>query len=455
MKKSLACVFILLAAAAALDGCGDDTNSATAASGTGDSVVESPCAPLGSACDPPGVECCNGACADVGLDEPVCVSPGGYCALGGGACVTALDCCSLSCVEGLCQSSGECASQGAACEGNADCCSNNCNAGACGPGRGGCIDAGKSCTDDHGCCSGNCSNGACMGSGPACLATGEGCAADAECCSRACEKATSTCAKLPYCRPAGEACTSNAQCCSLTCADGYCARLTFCRPAFEPCSGDGAECCSGTCATDLLGFLRCLPAGGCRPSGPAMTSEGQLNLYGEACAEGCDCCTSVCEADESGASRCKKLGDPTCGSAGQVKLPAGEICDEACQCESGICAEPTPPEVDEMIPKRCLTQVPDGAGGAGGVGGGGGGGACSMDGAPCFDPADCCSGLCLPSKDTCGFACAAPAGGSCDGVEPAGACTTTADCCGESECIPVAGGALVCDVPPPPPEPMP
>jgi hypothetical protein len=190
-----------------------------------------------------------------------------------------------------------------------------------------------------------------------------------------------------------------------------------------------------------------MPAGGCRPSGPVMTSEGAVNIYGEACADACDCCAGACEADEKSVLRCKKLGDPTCGSPNQAKLPTGEICETDCQCATGICAEPTPPDVSDPISKRCLEQLPDGSGGAGG-GGGGGGGECTTQGEQCYDPADCCSGLCLPSASLCGFECFAP-GGPCDGVEAGSPCTTSADCCNQAECIPVGGGRLVCDAPPP------
>jgi hypothetical protein len=201
------------------------------------------------------------------------------------------------------------------------------------------------------------------------------------------------------------------------------------------------ECCSGRCTADLLGFDRCLPIGGCRPSGPVLTSQGPVNLFGEICGDECDCCSELCEADENGAPRCKKHGDPTCGLPDQVKLHNGEICETDCQCISNLCAEPRPPDAGGQFPKRCLDALPSS---------GSGGGMCQNEGEPCVDPGECCNGLCLPSESMCGFECGGSGGaGGGDPCVPAGdTCTTTADCCDGHECIPDGMGGLTCALPP-------
>jgi hypothetical protein len=230
----------------------------------------------------------------------------------------------------------------------------------------------------------------------------------------------------------------------------------WCRPAFEPCTGDDMECCSGRCSDDALGFLRCLPIGGCRPSGPVLTSQGQINQFGEICSESCDCCSGLCEADDAGRLRCAKAGDPTCGSPAQALLADGEICETDCQCESNLCAEPRPPDAGGQYPKRCLDADPEG-------------GSCVGDGEACVDPGECCEGPCLPDDD-CGFSCsgssgAGGAGAGSGGGGPSGSgagaggssgcqssgesCTTSTDCCASLACVPDGMGGYVCQPPPP------
>jgi hypothetical protein len=208
------------------------------------------------------------------------------------------------------------------------------------------------------------------------------------------------------------------------------------------------ECCSGRCTDDANGFLRCLPIGGCRPSGPVLTSQGPSNIYGEVCGANCDCCSNVCEADENGVKRCKKLGDPTCGPSGQVMLDNGEICETDCQCKSGLCSEPRPPDSGGQFPKRCLDVVA-------------GADSCKSSGDTCVDPGQCCEGPCLPVSNACGFSCGAggaPGTGGAGGmagtggtggtgglcVDLGGACTTATDCCTGYTCIPDGNAGLVC-----------
>ena len=261
-------------------------------------------------------------------------------------------------------------------------------------------DSGSPCQNDFNCCSDSCSSGACDGEGDSCRGAGSQCDTDSECCSSRCGQDAGTCDRLPHCRSAGEACSGNGQCCSLGCAEGYCAAMGWCRPAFEPCTGDDMECCSGRCADDEFGFLRCLPIGGCRPSGPVLTFQGASNTFGEICQSGCDCCSNVCGPDERGVNRCQNLGDTACGAAGQVQLENGEICETQCQCLSGICDEPPPPDSGGQLPKRCL-EAPITAG------------SCRGPGEACVDPSECCDGLCLPDTDACGFTCGGgEAGGS-------------------------------------------
>jgi hypothetical protein len=80
------------------------------------------------------------------------------------------------------------------------------------------------------------------------------------------------------------------------------------------------------------------------------------------CGGNCDCCSELCEADANDVTRCKKLGDPTCGSPNQVLLPDGELCETDCQCVSGLCAEPRPPDsgksaVSRRFIKATKTQI--------------------------------------------------------------------------------------------------
>jgi hypothetical protein len=188
-----------------------------------------------------------------------------------------------------------------------------------------------------------------------------------------------------------------------------------------------------------------------------LTSQGPPNLYGEICGAGCDCCSNTCEADASGVKRCKKLGDPTCGSSGQVKLENGEICETDCQCKSNLCAEPRPPDSGGQFPKRCLDEPVSST-------------ECKGEGEGCVDPGQCCDGLCLPdqSSGACGFNCggggtagtgggggtsgaggSSGSGGTPSCVPLSGACTTSSDCCSGLDCFPDGNGGLYCAVPPP------
>jgi len=222
----------------------------------------------------------------------------------------------------------------------------------------------------------------------------------------------------------------------LQCDAGYCQALQYCRPTFEDCEFD-FECCSGKCKENLLGQKTCEPIGGCKTSGPTLTSQGAINTWGDLCsagAEGCDCCSGVCSADPDGVLRCEKVGNPECGEEGFVCQPDGELCDTDCQCCSGTCDEARPPDQFGPFPKRCIGE------GEGGGSGSGEPGECAPLDAPCSDPADCCSELCVPDNTDgeCGFRCA----DEC--VPVSGACTTSADCCGEIECLPDGLGGLYC-----------
>jgi hypothetical protein len=218
------------------------------------------------------------------------------------------------------------------------------------------------------------------------------------------------------------------------------------------CETDHRDCCGFKCDRDPLGFKRCLAIGGCRTSGAIETSKGELNQYGEICADNCDCCSKICEADAFGVKRCKKRGDPRCDGNNQVCLPAGELCETECECCSGICLPATPPDAAGQFPKRCLNAPlgPD-------AGGGGSGGGCRPNGAECAAPSECCTGLCLPAPGECAFRCSGGGGtggtggasgtggtGGAPCVPISGACTSDADCCNEARCLPDGKGGLFC-----------
>lgn len=261
---------------------------------------------------------------------------------------------------------------------------------------------------------------------------------------------------LTLCRPRGEPCSSGGNCCGLVCSTGYCAALNWCLPTFEPCETD-IECCSGKCERDVSGFKRCLPIGGCRTSGPVLTTKGPLNQFGEICRGNHDCCSSSCQTDTEGVARCKKRGDPTSSATNPVCLPEGELCEtdqECCAAADGgapRCDRPPAPPGETAYPKRCLT----------------GGTACRPNGAQCADPTQCCGGTCQLHPDLifrCGVPPPPPDGGPRlpDGGAPPDAglqldggsnctgyglgCTTSRDCCqGQGlQCVPDGSGGLVC-----------
>jgi hypothetical protein len=131
-----------------------------------------------------------------------------------------------------------------------------------------------------------------------------------------------------------------------------------------------------------------------------------------------------------------------------VLLENGEICETDCQCVSGLCAEPRPPDAGGQFPKRCLDTAA--------------GGECKVSGDTCFDPGQCCDGLCLPAADACGFTCGGGGSGGAPGVggspgeggtgnvgDPGcvdfgGNCTTDSDCCVDYACAPNGASGLVC-----------
>ncbi|MDI7267539.1 MAG: putative metal-binding motif-containing protein [Myxococcota bacterium] len=364
--------------------------------------------------------CCSAVCGYDGLCDfgpPICEAPRSTCA-------SAVDCCHLVCdpTTLTCETGSICDPRGVACLGDVECCSDRCTGGVCVDGGGGCRGAGAFCTDDHNCCSTSCVSGACLGPGPPCRVTGDTCMTDSECCygrciGRRCERGT-------FCRVAGEPCSVDSECCLLNCGPGgYCEPLAWCRSSYETCA-TSSECCVFRCRNDSWGFKRCLPIGGCRTSGPPLTTRGRINLYGEICSVGWECCSGICEADGDGVMRCRKAGNPVCGQPDFVCLPRGEICETDCQCCEGRCVEPRPPDPLGPYPKRCVVGTFP---------------VCLGCGLPCGDPGECCSGQCVRWSDSRYRCC--HESGTC--VPAGGDCTTTSDCCPPLSCIP-SGSRRIC-----------
>lgn len=156
----------------------------------------------------------------------------------GASCNAADECCSSSCVGGLCSEPVACLPRGAQCwmPGSPPCCEEFCDTDICG---GLCQHPGEACGGGYGdCCTGACENGICA----TCREEGESCAEESFCCGNALVCVADTCTA---CVPEGTACTMAEECCQnlgqLACAGGAC-----CRPANVVCTV-GTECCSGAC----------------------------------------------------------------------------------------------------------------------------------------------------------------------------------------------------------------
>lgn len=245
---------------------------------------------------------------DAGDDAALDAWASNLCAPAGQPCATDVDCCSGSCVSGVCAAATGCAPLGESCTTAAQCCSRVCAQSVTGgltcQGLGGCAVDGELCVRDTDCC--DTTPGSCAHTGAAavghCTASTTGCVSAGEICRVAGDvSATRDCCPSGshgLCRPTpssdvdrcsteraaasclldGETCAVPSDCCSNVCtasSDGYVC-VPACEHTGDPCSRD-ADCCTGACGTDRL----CRGARSCEPLGSPCTS-------------GSDCCTSRC-----------------------------------------------------------------------------------------------------------------------------------------------------------------
>jgi hypothetical protein len=350
---------------------------------------------------------------------------GDTCRLGGSACTSPQDCCTLVCNNGTCGGS-QCTSDNQPCTNSAQCCSGTCDAaGVCAPLNPTCRTTGNTCSSHGDCCSKLCNNGLCS-SGSFCAQNGDACVANAECCGGLCNKtagATVGTCGMPSV-PGATGCTVAGVACGGT-ADGGTGGVPEC----------GGECCSRACAPHRSGLLICQPPSGCRPTG-------------EICSADLDCCGGGSGPGSTGVT-CSKAnpGDPVgrCDN-GNACRPAGAVCKLAttsCNAENNCCAgnvnrNPFVCQQDFLGIPRCTMagQPCDDAG--------------SKAGQPCATSADCCGLACVPNPNLSGDAGMAPfvCGGEC--VGRGGSCTTAADCCPGLPCtLPPGSTRGTCNPPPP------
>jgi len=322
-------------------------------------VPPASCGTTGDTCTMAG-QCCSGFCSN----EAGTACAGGSCNCApppactgtGMACTLDAECCNGLCDDpdgdgaGTCANIGACLSAGEPCgtEGfNGSCCSTVCLDTGDGPRcqfLGGCRVQNELCSSDGECCSGSCEQSGTTADGrPITRCANDGsCQPVGEVCGGS--GATSNCCpngdKNTGCEPTGSgfrrclggdgACTLPTFECETTeecCKDAY--PDIECQPPTDEraggsdlcCLDDGLECafgdvcCSGVCALDGTGTLRC---------GSMCVSDGG------SCTTDADCCGCGCVDDGAGGQVCTsdaELCDPCAGP----KL--GEICDrdgEAC-----------------------------------------------------------------------------------------------------------------------------
>ncbi len=369
-----------------------------------------------------GSQCCSGTCDPT---SHTCTSKLGVCAGGGGGCTSSLDCCSLSCVGGICQTA--CMSDGQTCTSNGECCSGTCTGGTCAklPSASSCSTAGNSCASDGTCCSNLCTGGKCQLAASYCTQIGDICQHPTDCCTGVCNVASGatygTCAANS---PGAVDCSAG--------VDG------------TVCGGSCGDCCSRLCEPyGPTGVLICQPANGC-------------HVDGDICRSNSDCCGGAGSGmPGDGTVTCvfmtgQTIGlcrNPQAGTSTNSCDPEGDVChykaDATYKCtvsstrnnccgapgNSGVC------KLDALGIPRCY-----------------GGGACSPAGGACAYSGDCCNGLpCVPnpSGGTPSYICATTL------CQPSGAsCTIDGDCCAGLSCIkPLGSASGTCGTytPPPPP----
>lgn len=102
--------------------------------------------------------CCQNSWDNICVSEAeqICGAQCNQCTPNGGPCMTGPNCCSGTCVGGVCQNA--CTPDGGMCNSSFECCSGSCNGGVC---QEACSPDGTTCGSDPECCSGNCIGGFC------------------------------------------------------------------------------------------------------------------------------------------------------------------------------------------------------------------------------------------------------------------------------------------------------
>jgi hypothetical protein len=352
---------------------------------------------------------------------------GGVCRLSGEVCAADSDCCNGLCEDGYCakiegQGVVSCRVVGEACDQASDCCSYSCFDDGTGFKSchylGGCRPYGELCTDSSQCCS---SADSCNGN-----------ATPAECVplvgNDGVERPVGRCDLIQGPKPAGEVCDSRFagthDCCG---GDDACKATTL---GIERCfgaeftPGDGTppveclmngadcaisdQCCSGLCAPDMNGDLKCTD-GTCTPDGDACTNSG-------------DCCSGNCNSD----GVCGAEDMPMCTANGVACTMDGDCCSNYCdpmtmQCGTpSMCAElgDACTNNSDCCNNRCASGTCQQA--------------CLALGNGCTSNSDCCSNYCDPASFTCGEATT-----TCKGIGDT--CDTTGECCDGLTCGGVCG----------------
>jgi hypothetical protein len=165
------------------------------------------------------------AASDGGVRACTPAVAGQTCTGIGEHCGADQDCCSVRCVSGLCLPAGSCSAPGGACVTRATCCSGRCEPTPVGRV---CLDYcardGTTCASDLDCCSQSCVAGVCAGYG-VCTPLGVACAASSECCAGGvCANVPGQCIRATdECLCVGSACVTSKDCCTGQCYAGSCA----------------------------------------------------------------------------------------------------------------------------------------------------------------------------------------------------------------------------------------
>jgi hypothetical protein len=400
--------------ASAADMAGGDADGFVA---VGDfTIAPSSCGTTGDACTT-DAQCCSRLC-DVPTQR--CVSAMFNCAPTGAGCKTPTDCCSLHCNTSSTCDAAACVGDAQTCVVDRDCCSGSCLGGICQTLNANCKTAGNACNGGAECCSTVCNNHVCSLRGSYCAQSGDVCYRDTDCCIGSCALApggvVGTCGANGTCAVGGTACNSCGTCCSGVCApfgslgSMICTASTGCRTAGDSCVS-ASDCCggagsgvpgdgNGSCAPVAGASLGHCSNQGCAPEGTTCHNAGSLcSVSGRQ-----DCCvaggaTKMCKADVLDSSRC--YGLTTCQAAAQPCANDTDCCGAYC--------------------------VPNGSGILSCVSA-----SCIASGAACSSTSQCCRGLtCVMPTGSVRGACRS-LGATC--ALYGQACTLMSDCCNGVPC---------------------